>query len=70
MGFNGSKGFNIQSDNEGIEIIKPRNPGLDAAGDISSGIGGSMSLIGVLRGQDLMLMIDRTSSSNGLRRDG
>jgi len=43
---------------------------MELGSDIAGGISGGLSIIGLLRGQDMQLMLDRTSAGNGFRRGG
>lgn len=53
-----------------LKLSNPVTAGIDAAGSAAGGIGGALSIIGLLRGQDLQLMLDRTGTGMGYRRGG
>ena len=53
-----------------LKMSNPLTAGAEAAGNIAGGISGGLSIIGLLRGQDMQLMLDRTNTGNSYRRGG
>lgn len=53
-----------------LKLSNPVTAGMELGSDIAGGISGGLSIIGLLRGQDMQLMLDRTSAGNGFRRGG
>ena len=53
-----------------LKMSNPLTAGAEAAGNIAGGISGGLSIIGLLRGQDMQLMLDRTNTGKSYRRGG
>lgn len=53
-----------------LKLSNPVTAGMELGSGIAGGISGGLSIIGLLRGQDMQLMLDRTSAGNGFRRGG
>lgn len=64
------KALIFQSIMKALKLSNPITAGAEGAATIAGGVGSLFNIIGILRGQDLQLMMDRTNTGNRYRRGG